>query len=71
VRCCRCAGPPGGGRSNGNPHRRLSGRFLFRPPAHTPTFSSPLAALAFSRRLWVGSAELWGLPAHGSGATQH
>ena len=37
----------------------LVGAFLFRPPAHTLAFSSPLIALAFSREIWVISDVFW------------
>ncbi len=38
----------------------LIGSFLFRPPAHTLAFSSPLIALAFSRELWQMPGAFWG-----------
>lgn len=44
----------------------LAGAFLFRPPAHTLAFSSPLVALAFSRQLWTLASGVWGLVALGA-----
>ena len=43
----------------------LVGAFLFRPPAPTLAFSSPLVALAFSRQLWMVPPALWGVVALG------
>ena len=37
----------------------LVGAFLFRPPAHTLAFSSPLVALVFSRNIWLIDDALW------------
>ncbi|PSQ89514.1 MAG: hypothetical protein BRD45_03000 [Bacteroidetes bacterium QS_8_64_10] len=41
----------------------LIGAFLFRPPAHTLAFSSPLIALAFSQALWSVGEATWGVAA--------
>lgn len=46
----------------------LVGAFLFRPPAHTLAFSSPLVALAFSRQLWTWTPDVWGAAALGGAA---